>query len=270
QKQELLPRVADGSLLVALAYHERGTRYNVGAVSTRVEETGGGYRLSGEKTLVWHGHAADLLVVSARVGGAGGELGLFLVPGDAPGLSRARQWTMHLRPAAVVKFDGVEIGTEARLGDSGDQTALLEQVIDGATLGLSAEMLGSAQAAAEMTLDYLKTREQFGVPIGSFQALKHRAAKLFIEIELARSAVLGACEAIDEGRDDAAALVSVAKAQCCEAVVLAGYEGIQMHGGIGMTDEHDIGLFAKRARGDELTFGDAAYHRDRFARLSGF
>ena len=177
---------------------------------------------------------------------------------------------MHLRPVALVTFDDVEVDAAARLGEPGDQTTALEHVIDGATVGLCAEMLGAAQAAAEMTLEYLKTREQFGVPIGSFQALKHRAAKLFIETELARSALLGACEALDQRRDDAAVLVSVAKAQCSDAAVLAGYEGIQMHGGIGMTDEHDIGLFAKRVRGDELTFGDAAYHRDRFARLAGF
>ena len=269
QKEQLLPGVADGSLLLALAYHERGMRYDVGAVSTRAVSSNGGYRLSGEKALVWHGHAADTLIVSARIDESA-ELALFVVPADAPGVSRRRQWTMHLRPAALVTFDDVEVEAAARLGEPGDQTTALEHVIDGATVGLCAEMLGAAQAAAEMTLEYLKTREQFGVPIGSFQALKHRAAKLFIETELARSALLGACEALDQRRDDAAVLVSVAKAQCSDAAVLAGYEGIQMHGGIGMTDEHDIGLFAKRVRGDELTFGDAAYHRDRFARLAGF
>ncbi len=267
QKSDILPGVADGSRLLALAYHERETRYDFRQVAARAEVKGDGWLLSGEKVLVWNGQSADTLIVSAR---SAENLSLFLVSPDAAGVTVVRQSTMHLRPAAVVRFDGVELGPQSRLGLDDDAAAALEEVIDRATVGLCAEMLGATQAAAEMTLEYLKTREQFGVPIGSFQALKHRAAKLFIETELARSALLGACEALDEGRADAAALVSVAKAQCSETAVLAGYEGIQMHGGIGMTDEHDIGFFAKRARGDELTFGDADYHRDRFARLNGF
>ncbi len=267
QKRRLLPGVADGTRLMALAYHERGQRYDFGSPRTVARKSGSGFLLRGEKTLVWNGHAADTLVVSALLDGG---VGLFLVSAESPGLRRQRQHTVHLRPAAVVTLDDVQVDAEALLGDPGEGARVLEQVIDRATVGLCAEMLGCAEAAFAMTLEYLKTREQFGVPIGSFQALKHRAAKLFIEIELARSAVLGACEALDEGREDAAAMVSVAKAQCSEAAVLAGYEGIQMHGGIGMTDEHDIGLYAKRARGDELTFGDARYHRERFARLSGF
>ena len=135
---------------------------------------------------------------------------------------------------------------------------------------LAAEMLGNMSSAFEMTLEYLKTRRQFGVVIGTFQGLKHRAALIFIEIELARSAVLGACEALDTGSDIARSLVSVAKVRCSDAAMLVAYEGVQMHGGIGMTDEHDIGLYLKRARGSEIAFGDAAFHRDRFAGLNGF
>ena len=131
-------------------------------------------------------------------------------------------------------------------------------------------MLGNMRATFEMTLEYLKTRKQFGVVIGTFQALKHRAAKVYVELELARSSVLGAATAIDRDAKDARALVSVAKARCSDAAVLTGYEGVQMHGGIGMTDEHDVGLFLKRLRGSEMTFGDAAWHRDRFATLQGF
>jgi alkylation response protein AidB-like acyl-CoA dehydrogenase len=131
-------------------------------------------------------------------------------------------------------------------------------------------MLGTMEAGFEMTLEYLKTRKQFGVLIGTFQALKHRAAKMFVELELSRSAVLGACAALDEGAPNWRELVCVAKARCSDAAVLIGYEGIQMHGGIGMTDEHDIGLYAKRARASELMFGDAAHHRARFAALQGF
>jgi alkylation response protein AidB-like acyl-CoA dehydrogenase len=135
---------------------------------------------------------------------------------------------------------------------------------------LCAEMLGTAARAFEMTLEYLKTRKQFGVPIGSFQALKHRAAKMFIEIELARSAVLGACAALDDAAPNWRELVSLAKARCSDTAALVGYEGIQMHGGIGMTDEHDIGLYAKRVRATEILFGDAAHHRARFAALQGY
>ena len=163
-----------------------------------------------------------------------------------------------------------EVGPDALLGVEGGGADVLEEVIDGATLGLCAESLGAVQAAFEMTLKYLKTRQQFGVVIGTFQALKHRAARMFVEAELARSAVLGACDAMDRGAPNRRALVSVAKARCSDAAVLVGYEGIQMHGGIGMTDEHDIGFYAKRARALELTFGDAAYHRSRFASLHGF
>ncbi|MEO6025756.1 MAG: acyl-CoA dehydrogenase, partial [Candidatus Binatia bacterium] len=150
--------------------------------------------------------------------------------------------------------------------------ALLARVVDRATIGLCAEMLGAMQAAFEMTNEYLKTRLQFGVPIGSFQALKHRAAKMYIELELARSTVMGAHRVIDEKRDEKviAKLASLAKARCSDAFVLIGNECVQMHGGIGVTDEADIGFFFKRARVAEMTFGDAAFHRDRSAKLEGY
>jgi alkylation response protein AidB-like acyl-CoA dehydrogenase len=229
--------------------------------------------LDGAKTLVLDGHAADVLIVAART--AGGEtsrdgISLFLVKPGAPGLRITRQSTVDLRNAAVVELKGVEVGPDALLGAEGQSGAVLEEVLDRATVGLCAEMLGSMQAAFEMTLEYLKTRKQFGVLIGTFQALKHRAAKMYVEGELCRSAVLGACQALDSGAPNARALVSVAKARCSDSAVLVGYEGIQMHGGIGMTDEHDIGFYAKRSRGAELTFGDAGYHRARFASLQQF
>jgi acyl-CoA dehydrogenase len=177
---------------------------------------------------------------------------------------------MHLRPSSIVRLSDVEVPAFAMIGDEGGGAAVLEDTLDRATVGLCAEMLGNMRATFEMTLEYLKTRKQFGVPIGSFQALKHRAAKVYVELELARSAVLGAATALDNAAADARALVSVAKARCSDAAVLTGYEGVQMHGGIGMTDEHDIGLYLKRMRGSEMTFGDAAWHRDRFASLQGF
>ena len=197
-------------------------------------------------------------------------LALFLVDRDTPGLEVVRQSTVHLGNAAIVRLGDVEVAAGRALGKPGDGAALLESVIDAGTLALSAQMLGAMQATFEMTLDYLKTREQFGVVIGTFQALKHRAAKMFVEIELAKSAVLGAATALDDDPAAAAATVSLAKARCSDAGVLVGYEGIQMHGGIGMTDEHDVGFYAKYARAAEMTFGDAAYHRARYATLQGF
>jgi alkylation response protein AidB-like acyl-CoA dehydrogenase len=273
QRALILPQVVDGSLLLALGYHERGARYAPYDVATTAVRREGGYALSGEKTLVFDGHCADRLIISARTSGQGvvvEGISLFVVEPGTPGLEVIAQSTMDLRNAAVVRMSDVEVSGEALLGDEGAGGRILTDVIDRATVGLCAEMLGASQAAFEMTLDYLKTRKQFGVLIGTFQALKHRAAKMYIELELARSSVLGACQALDGAAEDWRQAVSVAKARCSEMATLIGYEGIQMHGGIGMTDEHDIGFYAKRARGAELTFGDAAYHRDRFATLSGF
>jgi alkylation response protein AidB-like acyl-CoA dehydrogenase len=222
---------------------------------------------------VLDGHVADQLLVSARTAGGDAEragLTLFLIERRAPGVRVTRQATLDSRNAAIVQLDGVAVGPDAVVGTPDDGAALLADVLDRATAGLCAEMLGGMQAVFAMTLEYLKTRQQFGVPIGSFQALKHRAATLFTEIELARSAVLAAAMALDDAQPQAAQAVSVAKARCSDAFMLAANEGVQMHGGIGMTDEHDVGFYLKRARVAELTFGDAAFHRDRFATLQGY
>ncbi|HXC49270.1 MAG TPA: acyl-CoA dehydrogenase family protein [Candidatus Limnocylindrales bacterium] len=273
QKKEILPSVADGTRTMTLAWQERGSRYDRTVSATRAVRSGTGYRISGEKTLVLDGATASTLVVVART--SGGErdaagLSLFLVERGAAGLTVVPQKTMHLRPSSIVRLSDVEVPASAMIGNEGGGAAVVEDTLDRATVGLCAEMLGNMRATFEMTLEYLKTRKQFGVPIGSFQALKHRAAKVYVELELARSAVLGAATALDNAAADARALVSVAKARCSDAAVLTGYEGVQMHGGIGMTDEHDIGLYLKRMRGSEMTFGDAAWHRDRFASLQGF
>jgi acyl-CoA dehydrogenase len=214
-------------------------------------------------------------VVSARTAGAAHDeagVTLFLVAHDAPGLHVQRQHRVDGRGAAIVDLEGVRAEPGAVLGTPEQGAALLSRVVDRATIGLCAEMLGGMSACFEMTLEYLKTRTQFGVPIGSFQALKHRAARQFVELELARSIVLAAHRALDDDADDArvARLASVAKARCSDAYVLIGNEGVQMHGGIGMTDEHDVGFFLKRARAAEIQFGDAAFHRDRVARLDGY
>jgi acyl-CoA dehydrogenase len=275
QQAEHLPKIVAGERLLALAAYEVRGRHDPFHTETRAEAASGGWTLRGEKTAVLDGHVADVLVVSARTTGGVADqdgLGLFLVPAGAPGVGVTRLTRLDGRNAAVVKLDGVRVGTDGVLGTSGAAGAVLGRVVDRGTAALAAEMLGGMGAAFDMTLEYLKTRQQFGVPIGSFQALKHRAAKMFVELELARSAVMHAARTIDEGREDrlVARAASVAKARVSDAFVLIANEAVQMHGGIGMTDEHDVGFFMKRARAAEMTFGDAAWHRERFASLEGY
>jgi alkylation response protein AidB-like acyl-CoA dehydrogenase len=275
QKVAHLPKVAAGEELLALAQQEPRSRYELAHVETRAERTGDGWRLTGEKIQVLDGAAADHLVVSARTtGGARDASGvtLFLVPRGADGLGAERQHRVDARGAALVRLEGVTVGPASVVGGVGQGAALLQRVVDRATIALTAEMLGGMTRAFEMTLEYLKTRRQFDKPIGSFQALKHRAARLFMELELARSLVMAAHEAVDAGKSDAeiARLASMAKARLSDAFVLVANEAVQMHGGIGMTDEHDIGFFLKRARAAEMQFGDAVFHRERVAALDGY
>ncbi len=273
QRERLLPPMIAGELLLALAYQEPRSRYDAHHVEARAEQAGGGWKLSGEKLQVLDAFGADHLIVSARSAGNVTDrdgITLFAVDARAPGLSIEREWRIDSRNAALVRLQGVNAGNDHIVGSVGHGADVLDAVLDRATIGLCAEMLGSMCAALAMTLDYLKTRVQFGVPIGSFQALKHRAAKMFIESELARSAVFAAHKAVDENGAQIAALASIAKARCSDAFVLIGNESVQMHGGIGMTDEHDVGFFLKRARVAEMTFGDAGFHRNRFAELHGY
>jgi len=201
---------------------------------------------------------------------------LFLVPAGRAGVSTERQWRVDARNAAILRLDGVAVGADEVIGAVGGGLPALERAVDRATVALCGEMVGGMSEAFDRTIAYLGQREQFGVRIGTFQALKHRAAKMFIERELARSSVMGAARALDSaaadsaGAEDSQVQVSNAKARCSDAYILLTNEALQMHGGIGMTDEHDIGLFMKRARVAEMTFGDAAFHRDRFARLQGY
>jgi acyl-CoA dehydrogenase len=273
QKQRWLPQLVAGDAFLALAYQEPRSRYALRRVATRAEREGGGWRLSGEKIQVLDGHVADALLVAARTAGQEIDaegISLFLVEAGTAGLAVVRQHLVDERGAALVSLDGVSVGGDALVGSEGQGGDLLEAVVDRACVGLCAEMLGAMSACFDRTLDYLKTRQQFGVPIGSFQALKHRAADLFIEIELSRSAVMAAARAVDEDAPEARKLVSLAKARCTDAFVEVANEGVQMHGGIGMTDEHDIGFYIKRSRAAATSFGDAAFHRDRWARLSGY
>ncbi len=271
QKAAWLPRIATGEIVAALAVDE-GSHHTPLNIALTGTDSSGGFVLNGAKTFVIDGEAADLLVVAARTSGAPGDsdgITLFLVPGDAKGVTREHLSLIDSRGAAKITFDRVEVGADAVLGEAGKGWAILEPVLDRAYAGLAAEMLGSATAAFEITLDYIKTRTQFGQVIGTFQALQHRAAKLFTDLETTRSCVEAALEAADAG-GDTRLLASLAKAKASEVLHLASNEMVQMHGGIGMTDAHDAGLYMKRARVAEALFGSASFHRDRYARLSGF
>ena len=272
QKSEWLPKIAGGEVVGALAVDE-GAHHAPEKVALKAEKSGSGYKLSGSKSFVLEGLAADLLVVSARTSGQPGDtdgITLFLVPGDAKGVSRKRLHLADSRGAANITFDGVEVGEDAVLGEVDKGYPLLEKTLDRARAGLCAEMLGSAVQAFEITLDYLKVRVQFGQVIGSFQALQHRAAKMFTDLELARSAVEAALQAIDADTPDVPELVSLAKAKMGDVFHLVSNEMVQMHGGIGMTDAHDAGFYMKRARAAEAAFGNQGYHRDRYARIQGY
>jgi alkylation response protein AidB-like acyl-CoA dehydrogenase len=272
QRKEILSGICSGETILALAFQET-PRFQRHAIETKAVKSGSGYRLTGEKRLVLDANAAHRIVVVARTSGGAGErdgLTLLLVDTGADGLEIQRTSMLDSRGAARVRFDGVAVDASNVLGEVGGGADVLDAVYDRGTAALSAELLGIGSEIFDRTLEYLKTREQFGVKIGSFQALKHRAADMFCELELSRSIVLEALRAIDEGRPDASRLASAAKARASDTVGLVTREGLQMHGGIGMTDEEEIGLFLKRAKAGEMTLGDSIHHRDRFARLTGF
>lgn len=265
-----LPMIATGQASFALALDE-GAHHAPLNIATTAKRSGENYALTGTKRYVPDGQFADQFIAVARTSGAPGEangLGLFIVPRDADGVTVSPLNTLDAHGAAHVDFEGAVATDLISKADEG--WAILEPVLDRARAGLAAEMLGAATAAFEMTLDYLQTRKQFGQLIGSFQALQHRAAIMFTELELTRSAVAAALSALDEGRDDVPLLASLAKARAGETLHLVSNETVQMHGGIGMTDDHDAGLYLKRARVLEALYGGESFHRDRFARLSGF
>ncbi len=274
QKSELLPQVAGGELLLALALEEshRHAPYNI---ATSAKADGDGYVLDGTKTFVLDGHIAGKLIVAARTSGDSKDrdgITLFLVDAGSDGVSITRTFMVDSRNAANIELKGVRVGADSVLGAVGGGADVLDPALDIACIGLCAEMFGSTQECFERTVEYLKEREQFGVKIGTFQALKHRAANMFCEVELSKSCVLEALTALDEGRDaqEIAKLASLCKTKVGETYHLVSREGIQMHGGIGMTDEFDIGFFIKRQAVCEQTFGDANYHRDRYGVLEGY
>lgn len=272
QQAEWLPKIAAGEATFALALDESAhfAPYNV---STEAERNGQGYTLNGLKKYVPDAHHADVLIVVARTFGEAGDrhgLSLFLVPADTKGVSIAELKTVDSHGAAHVTLEGVNVPESALLGPADQGADILDPVLDRAAIGLAAEMLGSAQAAFDMTLEYLNTRKQFGQLIGSFQAMQHRAAKMFVDLEMTRSCVSAALTAADEGNADLAQLSSLAKTKASELVHLVSNECVQMHGGIGMTDAAEPGFYMKRARVQEALYGSASWHRDRYARLNGF
>ena len=272
QKQTVLPHIADGSAIVTLAIDE-GPRHDPVGTALSAELSPVGFTLNGAKTFVLEGMSATSFVVAARTSGQPGEtqgISMFLVPADAPGLSRTRLVAVDSRGYANLAFDGVEVPESALMGSLDEGYAALEIILDKARAGIAAEMLGTASQAFDMALEYLKTRVQFGQVIGSFQALGHRAADLFTEMELARSCMEGALQAIDADADDAAQMVSLSKCRTGEFLHHMSNQLIQIHGGIGMTDEFDAGFYLKRARVLENLLGNQAFHRDRFSRLVGF
>jgi alkylation response protein AidB-like acyl-CoA dehydrogenase len=272
QKESLLPAIASGELTLALALEE-SHHHRPNRIATRAQVDGDNYIITGNKTFVLDGHSADRLLVVARTDGETRDtsgISLFLVDPDSEGLRRQRTSLMDSRNAANISFERVRVSREDIVGEPGQGWAVLEPTLDRARVALAAEMLGSALEAFERTVAYLKEREQFGVKIGSFQALQHRAAHMQSRIELCRSVVLQALTAVDETPEQLPLLASLAKTQLNELVKLVSNEAVQMHGGIGVTDELEIGFFLKRARATMQTFGDSGFHKDRYATLCGY
>ncbi len=269
---EHLPRIASGEVIMALAVDE-GPKHRPAKIALRADKSGNGFKLSGDKSFVADGHVADQLLVAARTAGAPGELDgltLFLVDAKAKGVATERTMMIDSRNAARITFENVDVTGADVIGDVDGGYTAIEGVLSAGRAGLAAEMSGAAQQAFGMTIDYIKQRRQFGQPIGSFQALQHRAAHLYSEIELMKSVVLKALHDLDENFGMAGITCSLAKAKAGEVAKLASQEAVQMHGGIGMTDEYDLGFYMKRIRVAQEMFGDFAYHADRIATLRGY
>ena len=258
------PGILAGETVAALAIDET-TKHN-GKIAMKAERSGNGFRLTGAKQFVVHGHVADLLIVAADTGGG---TTLFAVPQGAKGLTATPERLADASIAARLRFEGVEVDADAVIGEVDQGDAPLARILSAGRTGASAELVGVGSGAMDRTVNYLKERKQFGVAIGSFQALQHRAAHLYSEMEVARAAVLKAQQLLDAGQD-AGEAVSVAKAMTALATTLAVQEGVQMHGGIGMTDEYDIGFYMKRARVLAEMFGDANFHADALAKAAGY
>ena len=272
QKEKYLPLIASGELTTSVAVDE-SSHHNPYDTVLIAKKSSDEYILSGKKNFVIDGTSSDLLIVLARTSGEKGDstgLTLFLVDANNIGINRIKLDMADSRNYANISFDNVKIPSQNILGDIEAGGETIDDILDIGRIAISAEMLGNSESAFETTIDYLKQRKQFGVLIGSFQALQHRAAEMFCEIELTKSSVIAAMRAADERSNDVQRLSSLAKTVAGETLHLVSNEAIQMHGGIGVTDEYDIGFFLKRARVAEQIFGSAKFHTERYANLSGF
>jgi pimeloyl-CoA dehydrogenase small subunit len=273
QKEAHIPGIIEGSRTFAFAQIEKNSRYSLSDVATSAKKKGEGWVIDGEKFVVLNGEAADTLIVTARTKGGprdAGGVGVFLVPGDARGIAKKGYPTQDGLHAADMTFTGVEVGGDAAIGDAENGLPLIERVVDEARTALCAEAVGLMDESLQSTVEYLKTRKQFGVPIGSFQTLQHRAADMFVAVEQARSMSMFATMAADF--DDAgarAAAVAAAKVQIGKSAKFVGQQSIQLHGGIGMTMEAKIGHYFKRLTMIETTFGDTDYHLRRVTEAGG-
>ena len=272
QKQSLLPQIVEGNLTTALALEETN-RHAPFSIATEAKKEGDNFEISGEKTFVIDGHSANLIIVASRTEGAiddASGITLFLVDPESKGVEITKTNMVDSRNAASIKFNKVIVSQSEILGEQNNGAAVLEEVLDRAQIAISAEMLGNASQAFDLTLEYLKERKQFGAVIGTFQALQHRAAEMYSELELTKSSVIAACNAVDEKSNDLKRMASLAKFKAGETNYLVTNEAVQMHGGVGVTDEYDVGLFMKRARVTEQIFGNSEYHLDRYANLSDY
>jgi pimeloyl-CoA dehydrogenase small subunit len=273
QKAANIPGIIDGSKTFAFAQLEKNSRYDLQDVSTTAKKKGAGWVIDGEKFVVLNGETADVLVVTARTKGGQRDssgIGVFLVPGNAKGIAKKGYPTQDGLHAADITFTGVEVGAEAAIGDPDNALPLIERVVDEARSALCAEAVGAMDESLKSTVEYLKTRKQFGVPIGSFQTLQHRAADMFVAVEQARSMSMFATMAseFDNARERATA-VAAAKVQIGKSAKFVGQQSIQLHGGIGMTQEAKIGHYFKRLSMIENTFGDTDYHLRRVTEAGG-
>ncbi|WP_284126218.1 acyl-CoA dehydrogenase family protein [Parerythrobacter aestuarii] len=267
-----LPGLVEGKSVFAVAIDE-GPKHRPESIQCRAERSGNGFKLSGQKDFVVYGGSADMLVVAARTSGSDSDedgITLFAVPKDAANMSHAAVRLVDSSMATHTKFDGVELDGDAVIGEVDNGRAVLNAMLDAGRVGSASEGVGVARGAMDMTVDYIKQRKQFGKVIGEFQALQHRAAHLYSEVEIARAATIKAQQLLDAGSEQASLMASVAKAKVATTAGLAVREGVQMHGGIGMTDEYDIGLYMKRDRALQEFLGDAYYHANRVAELSGY
>ena len=272
QKQTYLPQIVDGSITTALALEERN-RHSPLSINTEAKKEGKHYTLTGSKTFVIDGHSSNLLIVAARTSGSENDssgITLFLVDPSIDGVEVSKTSMVDSRNSANITLNEVIVSLDDVLSEENNGAALLEEVLDRAQIAISAEMLGNASQAFDITLEYLKERKQFGAVIGSFQALQHRAAEMYSELELTKSSVIAACVAADEQSNDLRRLASLAKFKAGETNHLVTNEAVQMHGGVGVTDEYDVGLYLKRARVTEQIFGNSEYHLDRYASLSEY